>query len=315
MALLGIDIGGTKLMLTVGDGSGEPIAHQRRPMEPSGDPDRDLDRLVADARALWEDRGQGPLQAVGVSAPGPVDAASGMLLHPPNLPGWGEVALGPRLAEALGAPVRVENDANAAALAEWRFGAGRGTRDLVYLTMSTGIGGGLVLDGRLHRGAWGGAGEVGHVPIVPDGRECACGRHGCLEAYCGGLAWQARLREETPDDSDVMRRAGSRDAIRPEHLVSAALAGDGYALEEFARWRAHLVQGLVALVVTLEPERFVLGTIAVAAGEALCFAPLREALAPRLWPHQRGRVEIVPAGLGDALAQRAGLAAALEVED
>jgi len=177
--------------------------------------------------------------------------------------------------------------------------------------MSTGIGGGLILDGRLYRGAFGGAGELGHVPIEFPGEECACGRGGCLEAYCGGNAWQARLRRETPDTSDVMRRAGSRQAIRPEHLIASAHGGDLFALEELTRWVSLLGRGLVQTVMTLEPERIVLGTIAVAAGESLCFEPLREQLSSALWPHQRGRIEIVPALLGDEMPQYAGLAVAL----
>jgi len=297
--------------LTVGSDAGRPIAHLRRSMEPTGAWERDLERIIEDARSLLERSGERRPRAVGVSAPGPSDPSTGIVSHPPNLPGWGEVPIARRLAAAFETTVHLENDANAAALAEWRFGAGQGVRNLVYLTMSTGVGGGLILDGRLYRGAFGAAGEVGHTPIQVDGAACACGRVGCLEAYCGGHAWQARLRTETPETSDVVRRAGSRGEIRPEHLVSAALAGDDFARRELSNWVGWLGRGLAQVVMILEPERIVLGTIAVAAGETLCFEPLRADLEAILWPHQRGRIEILPATLGDEMPQYAGLAVAL----
>lgn len=311
MALLGIEIGGTKVVLCVGSGSGEPRESVRRAMAPTGSWRRDLDRLIEDAGQLLVRAGVDRPRAIGVSAPGPCDAASGIVSHPPNLPGWDEVPIVRALEAAFDGPVHLENDANAAARAEWRFGAGRGVRDLAYLTMATGVGGGMILDGRLTRGAFGGAGEIGHVPIGADGPECACGRTGCLEALCGGNAWQRHLQQATPEASEVWRRAGAREAIRPEHLVAAAHAGDAFACAEMARWTEHLGRGLAALILITEPARVVLGTIAVAAGEALCFGPLRDQLERVLWPHQKGRVEIVPALLGTEMPQYAGLAVAL----
>ena len=316
MAFLGIDIGGTKLALCIGDSDGLPIASRRRAMAPSGDWETDLDHLIEDARALWaetDERSRGPLRAIGVSVPGPIDASKGILLNPPNLPGWRDVPIVERLSAAFDVEIRLENDANAAALAEWHYGAGRGARNLAYLTMSTGIGGGLIVEGRLHRGAFGGAGEIGHAPIDIPGQLCACGLRGCLEAYCGGHAWQAHLRAHAPEDSHVVRLAGGRDAIRPEHLVEAARRGDAFARAEMERWLDYLSRGLAQLVMTLEPELIVLGTIAVAAGEELCFGPLRKKLSGVLWPQQTRRVRVVPAALGDALPQRAGLAVALGI--
>src|SRR5262245_5958261 len=155
-------------------------------MHPSGDPRADVDAMLRDAHELLAEAGVAPsaLRAVGVSAPGPIDYERRSVESPPNLRGWGSVPIGEWIAGAFDAPVHVENDAKAAALAEWRFGAGRGARHLVFLTMSTGVGGGLVLDGRLYRGT-GGAGEAGHMPVEwgPDSERCSCGRRGCLEAY------------------------------------------------------------------------------------------------------------------------------------
>lgn len=280
----------------------------------SGDWRRDLEGLIAEARELLRQAsgaGAGPLEAIGVAAPGPVELRTGVLRNPPNLPGWRDVPIARVLGEAFGVPVRVENDANAAALAEHRFGAGRGVRDLIYLTMSTGVGGGVISGGGLVQGANGFAGELGHIPIVRGGLRCACGLRGCLEAYVGGNAWAKRLRRVVPTTSQVsVRAAGDRSKIGPELLIDAARAGDAFACSELARWLDHLAAGLVPLVMAFDPERIVLGTIAVAAGETLCFAPLRERVAPLVWPHQAGRLEIVPAALGDALPEQAALAVA-----
>lgn len=315
MLFLGIDIGGTKRVVVVGDHSGRPYEQIRRPMEDSGDWRADLACLVEDGRDLlakWQERTGESLARVGVSVPGPADTARGVLLNPPNLPSWQNAPIGTALHEAFGVEVRVENDANAAALAEHEFGAGRGSQDMVYLTMSTGVGAGVIAGGELLRGAFGAAGEAGHIPVEPSGERCRCGLSGCLEAYVGGNAWRTRLQRVVPESSSVFDRAGGdREAIRPEHLVEAAKAGDDFACGEFDRWLDYLARGIVPLIMILEPERIVLGTIATAAGESLCFAPLRERVAAGLWAHQSERLSIVPASLGDELPQRAGLAVAL----
>ena len=302
-------------MLAVGDAEGRTHTSRRRAMPLSGDWRADLDSLVDEARSLLEEADVRPetLTRIGVSVPGPTDPRAGVLINPPNLPGWRDVPVAGVLEEALGAPTRIENDGNAAALAEARFGAGQGTGDLVYLTMSTGVGGGFLSEGRLIRGAFGAAGEPGHIPIVAGGRLCACGLRGCLEAYTGGNAWRDHLRTIAPADSEAVRRAGGdRATLRPEHVVEAARAGDPWANEVFGLWLDDLAQGIATIVMLLEPRRIVLGTIAVAAGEALCFAPLRARLAQRLWPQQAERLEVVPAALGDTLPERAGFAVALD---
>jgi glucokinase len=313
---LGIDIGGTKVALAVGDERGELRAQRRLPARWTREPERDLDELAREARALCAEAGVtlSTLRGVGVSVPGPFDAEQGLLLRPPNLPGWGEVPVRRLLGERLGLPVRLENDANAAALAEWRFGAGRGARHLVFLTMSTGVGGGLVLDGRLYTGHHAAAGEVGHAPVEWDGEPCACGGRGCLEAYVGGAAWTRRLARVTPAASRVAALAGGSAAVRPEHVVAAAREGDAFALSELARYNAYLARGLTALVFVLAPEVIVLGTIPSAAGEALCIGPVREQVQARLWPVLARGLRITGSGLGPKLAGLAGICAGLGPE-
>jgi len=314
---IGIDIGGTKVAVALGDSSGKILARRRRPTEASGRPEDDVARIAADVKALLADAGvaEADVAALGVSAPGPVDIERGVLIDPPNLPGWGTVPLRSWLESALGRPAILENDANAAALAEWRFGAGRGLKHVLYLTMSTGVGCGLILDGRLYRGHGSAAGEVGHIPLEEEGERCACGLHGCFEAYAGGAAWAERLRRIAPKDSQVTALAGGRERATPEHVVAAAHAGDAFALAELDRWNDIVARGLAMLTFTLAPQRIILGTIAVAAGEELCFAPLRERLRARLWPRFADGLEIVPAALGDDLADLAGICVALELAE
>jgi glucokinase len=310
---LGIDVGGTKTAFALGDGEGAILASERMPTPLSGDPAADLGVIAERCRALITGHGHAVAEVagVGVALPSPLDAEHGVVLNPPNLPSWHGTPVRRLLEEALGRPVALENDANAAALAEFRFGAGRGVRDLVFLTMSTGVGGGLVLGGRLVRGVASSAGEIGHLPVEWGGEPCTCGLRGCLEAYTGGAAWTRRLARLTPADSAVARHAGSAAQARPEHVVAAAQEGDAFALAELDRYNDYLARGLVAVAFTVAPERIVLGTIPTAAGEALCFAPLRERFRRHVWPFLAERIEIVPSALGKALPAHAGIVVAL----
>jgi glucokinase len=312
--LAGIDVGGTKVAFGVGEASGALRATERRPTELSGDGATDVKRMAADLRALLDRAGVAvrDLDAIGVSVPSPLDPDAGVVLDPPNLAGWREVPVRALLEDAFGVPVFVENDANAAALAEWHFGAARGFDHVAYLTMSTGVGGGLILGGRLHRGVYASAGEVGHAPVEWDGEPCSCGLRGCLEAYVGGASWTRRLRAIAPADSRVAALAGGRAAAKPEHVVAAAREGDAFALAELARWNEYVARGLVHLVFTFAPQAIVLGTIAVAAGEALAFAPIRARVRERCWPFLTERLAIVPAALGESLPYRAAIGVALE---
>ncbi len=309
---LGIDIGGTKTALALADSSERPLGDARLPTAPSGDAARDLARIAEAARALIERHGAGErLEIVGVSLPGGVDAGGGFVRNPPNIPGWDGAPVRDALSRALGARVALENDANAAALAEWRFGAARGARNAVYLTMSTGVGGGLILGGRLHRGSLNLGGEVGHMPVVWQGEPCACGLRGCVEALIGGAAWAKRLARETPAASAVARLAAKDGgAPRPEHVVAAARTGDAFALAEMARFNEILAQTLCILAAALAPEVFVLGTIAAAAGE-LCLGPVRALVQANTWPRPNP-IAILPAALGERLPLLAGLGVAAE---
>jgi glucokinase len=235
------------------------------------------------------------------------------VLSPPNLDAWDDVPLVDWLRDEIGAPTYLENDANAAALAEWRFGAGQGFEDVVYLTMSTGVGGGLILGGRLYRGVGRTAGEVGHTRVSwdPDAQLCGCGARGCLEAYVGGASWSRHLRETAPPDSRMVELAGGIEKLSPKQVVAAAREGDEHALAEMARFNRYLARGVANLCFVLAPQVVVLGTIPTAAGEELCLAPVREMVKNLIWDAIDRGVQIVPAALGADMPDQAGLGVAM----
>jgi glucokinase len=312
--LLGIDIGGTKLNVALGRATGELVREARIDDWTSGDAKRDLDRIAETARQLLTAArlDASELAAIGVCAPGPLDPTTGMVRDAPNLRGWHEVPITAHLARAFGRRVRLENDAKAAALAEFRFGSGRGSRAFAFLTMSTGVGAGLVFDGALYRGARFGAGEVGHMPVVANGRACACGLRGCLEAYTGGAALAARMRADLASGtrSAILEQAGGDPrAARAEHWVAALRAGDAYARALADEYLGVLAQAVAILIQALDLDRISLGTM-VARNPELLLEPLRQRVYALVWPRLRD-TQLVPAALGERLSAYAGLSTAL----
>jgi len=310
--MLGIDIGGTKCAAVLGTPGGEMVGRVPLPTDPRRPPAEIVAELVAAARGLLAAHGLPPaaLRGIGVSCGGPLDHESGVILRPPNLPLWDAVPIRALLQEAFpGVQVEVENDANATALAEWRWGAGRGCRSMVFVTMGTGIGGGLILDGRLYRGASGLAGELGHQTILVNGPLCGCGKKGCLEALASGPAI-ARLAQDSLQygrGRPLIQRAGGRAAdITARHVVEAARDGDAFARGILAEVGGYMGIGLANVIQILNPERIVLGTIAVHAGDLL-LGPIRDAVAEFAWERSASACQILPAALGDRAQDLAAL--------
>ncbi len=300
MALsIGVDVGGTKVAGGVVDEQGQVLARTRRPT-PSTSP-ADVERTIAEVVA--ELRADHEVVAVGIGAAGFIDAERSVVLFAPNL-AWRDEPLRDEVATLVGLPVRVENDANAMAWGEYRFGAGRGETDLVCVTVGTGIGGGIVLDGRLYRGRFGIAAEFGHTQRVPNGRRCGCGQRGCWEEYCSGRA----LLHEAREIADVQKAYGARlldlgggrpEGIEAEHVTQAAREGDPAALDCFAEVGRALGEGLADLVAVLDPGRLVVGGGVADAGDLL-LAPARVAFAAQLTGGgHRPAPEIVLAQLGN----------------
>ncbi len=275
-----IDVGGTKIAVGLADAQGRIVTRDQFPTLPERGPDAVLGETAARLRGLAIARGV-TLTAVGVGSVGPLDPLTGTLMNPPNFPGWAAVPLKAALARALGAPVTIDNDANVAALAEYRHGAGRGARLMVYVTISTGIGGGIVIDGRLIHGLGGAAGEVGHQTLRPDGPLCGCGNRGCLEALASGtaIARQARAAVAAGGGRAIAALAGDDPAaIHAGHVAEAARGGDAEAAAIWDAAMADLAIGLGNVVTTLAPDRLVLGGGVTRAGDQL-LAPLRAGLA------------------------------------
>lgn len=300
--ILGLDIGSTKLSLSLWSSDHECLAAEKMPTSES-DWESTLEAILPRLKDLARDRVTG---RIGVSAGGPVDRSRGLLLDMPNRRGWKDAPLAGWLETHLGVPVAIENDANACTLAEWKFGAGRGCDHLAFLTFSTGIGAGLILDGRLYRGARQLAGEVGHQVIVPDGAPCGCGGNGCLEAYASGAGIARRLAELRATDPSWPRDARG--------LVDCARRGERRAIEILEEVAGHLARGLANLVFTLDLRKIILGTIAVGAGD-LILEPLDRELERILWPSLKRGLEIVPACLGEKLGDYSALAVALHAGD
>ena len=317
--LLGMDIGGSKTVVALGRANGELLAESRLDDWVSGSWKKDVETLVDHARVLLRGANvpEDAVHALGLSVPGPLNPVTGVVLEAPNLPGWKDVPLVEAIWKVFGVQVLLENDANAAALAEWRFGAGQGSRSMIYLTLSTGLGAGLILDGRLYRGAGFQAGELGHIPIEPSGRPCACGLRGCLEAYVGGAALAGRVREDVArgEAAAILELAGGDPArISAQHWVEALRSGDDYARRLCDEFLDRLAQGLAVLIPILNPDAILLGTI-VRENPDLFVGELRRRVQERVWPSLQD-VRIEPAHLGPRLPAYAALCvAALEPPD
>lgn len=279
---LGLDLGGTniKIALVAQDGSSyETLASDSLPTHAELGPAAVTSRLLVAARraiGAW-----GPVDGVGVGVPGLFDADDGRVVLLPNLPGpWAGHPLRDELAAGLGLPVALINDARAFTLAETRLGAAAGASTVLCLVLGTGVGGGVVVDGRLRAGRHGRAGEVGHQVLVVDGAPCGCGNQGCLEAYASAAA---------------LSRLGGR--ATPADVVAAARAGDERALAALREVAGHLAVGVANVVTVLVPERIVVGGGVAAAGELL-LGPLRREVGRRAVLVPTDWYEVVPAVLG-----------------
>ena len=286
--ILALDYGGTKhtaALLSVGERTW--LAHERVYSPPEADGSYDRVTMVHMARSLLA-RTPGRLAAIGVSFGGPVDATTGTVRLSHHVPGWEDTPLRDQLQAEFDVPASVDNDANVAALGEWKFGAGQDCNSLLYVTVSTGIGGGWVLNGHIYGGADGMAGEIGHVVVQPGGMECVCGKRGCLEAEACGPGIARKMRERLG--------ANAPDGVTGESVARAAQQVDALAqgvMDDAARM---LGAGLGGAINLMNPERVVLGGGVTKSGERYWRA-VRETARTHALPQMR--VEIVPAALGD----------------
>jgi glucokinase len=295
-AVLALDIGGTKLAAAVMTGGGAVLGTLVEPTHRELGWRSVVERLFDMGRRAIE-RAQAPgVRAVGIACGGPLDAASGTLISPPHLPGWCNVPIGPLATEAFGAPFALQNDATAAALAEYRFGEGRGAAAMLYLTISTGIGGGAVIDGRLQLGTTGNGTEFGHLTVLRGGRLCSCGRHGCVEAYASGTSIAARATEAI--EGGRTSSLSALPEITAAEVSRAAAAGDPLAREVWEETVDLLGTAVTDLVNVFEPDVVVLGGGVTRAG-AMLLDPVRALVAREAMPPAAAAARVTLAGLGD----------------
>ena len=290
--LAGLDIGGTKCALSTGECVNGGISIlSREEFPPAG---RTWRQVLEDFTGRMERHAD--ISAIGISCGGPLDSGLGVVMSPPNLPGWDGVPIVDIMRDRFGVPVHLQNDANACALAEWRFGAGRGTRSMVFMTCGTGLGAGIIADGRLYAGANDNAGEIGHIRLAAHG-PLGYNKEGSAEGFCSG-AGIARLAK--------MRKGLD---ITAKELFARVRAGDSDCTEVFLESAEKLALLLAFTIDVLNPERIVLGGIFMR--NADLFLPVVEPIvAQEALPLARGVCRIVPAGLGENIGDYAALAVA-----
>jgi glucokinase len=261
--ILGVDVGGTKVAVGLVDRNGKILQHARSPMTATGTPDAALQAVTGAIDSMSSSTGAIGFQSMGICAPGPLDPTAGIVLNPPNLPCWRNFPLAEKMSARYQVSVKVDNDANAAALAETRWGAARGFRFVFYATIGTGIGTGIVLDGRIYHGSTGSAGEGGHVSIDYRGPVCSCGKRGCIEVLAAGpaIGTRARTKLENPSrHSTILDLAkGNVSAVTSEIVGQAFLAGDPLAREILLETVDLLTPWLGNIVDLLDPDILVMG--------------------------------------------------------
>jgi glucokinase len=295
--ILGVDIGGTDIKLGIVDEKGNILESGILETKASDGPEQAVERTAA---WLGEHSvgGEG-ISAAGIDCAGLIDGERGYLYYSPNLPGWEKTSLGELFSRALGMPVTVDNDVNCAAWGEYVLGAGRGTKYFVCITLGTGIGGGVIADGRLYRGWQGMAGEVGHQVIDAAGPECVCGSKGCLEILANASSIVSRAREAiAAGASSSLEDSG---AMTAKDVADAAAGGDSVALEALAGTGRVLGTGLANIVHLFNPEVIAVGGGVGGAGE-LILGPARESMRSLLMDGILAEVRVVPAELGNNAA-------------
>ena len=313
--VLAFDLGGTKFAFGVVAENGEVIGSDKIETLAKQGPEQAIQRVNLAAQALLKKLNIKPedLIGIGIASPGPLDIAKGCVDGSPNLPGWTGYSIEKSLSTFFNLPARIDNDANAAALGEYKFGAGKNKKNMVYITVSTGIGGGVIVDGRLMRGANGNAAELGHLTLNIAGPACPCGANGCLEMYASGTAIARRTREaiQAGAQSQILNLAGSIDEITTHHILTALEKNDVLAQKIWNETTEYLGRGLAVVINSFNPELIVVGGGVTAAGDLL-FKPVREKALRYAFPRLAAVCSIVPAGLGSNVGVVGAAACAFE---
>lgn len=306
---IGVDIGGTKVAAGLVDAAGAITHRSRVPMASRGSAAEGFACVRSAIEAIFDAApgARGQVTGIGICAPGPLDPATGVILNPPNVPCWRDYPLAAETSRAFGVPARVDNDANAAGLAEALWGAGVGYRNVFFAILGTGIGTGVVFDRKIYHGRTGSAAEGGHITIDYRGPKCGCGKPGCIEAYASGpnIARRARERLKDGGTSRVLELAGSVEGVRTEHIGEAFREGDAAAREILEETAQLLTVWLGSIVDLLEPDVMVVGG-GVAELMSSFFASMRAGLRDWAINQRAGEIPLVLARYGS----EAGIAGA-----
>ena len=318
MVLIGVDIGGTKCAVTIGIPKNDDIEILDKISFPTTDVENTISDIKGEIKHILS-RNQlsnNDIKAIGISCGGPLDSVTGVIMSPPNLPGWDNIPIVRILSEEFGVPAAVHNDANACALAEWKFGAGKGTRNMVFMTFGTGLGAGLVLDGKLYTGTNDNAGELGHIRLEEYG-PVGYGKSGSFEGFCSGSGIE-QLAKSLVKEKLQMGQAvswcpdGNLESITAKRVAEAASEGDALAKEIYAISARHLGKGLSIVIDILNPELIVIGSIY--ARNEMMFKPLMEEILEReALPLANKVCRVVPAALGEAIGDYAALSIAANI--
>lgn len=312
----GIDIGGTKCAVSIGKIHGDLVETVKKCKIPTpADPEEAIGAMVAMLKELLREYPDCPIEGIGISCGSPLDSAKGLVLGPPNLPHWTRVDVVTPFEKAFGVPAALQNDANACALAEWMWGAGRGSRNMIFLTFGTGMGAGLILDGRLYVGTNDMAGEVGHMRLEENG---PVGYHkaGSFEGFCsgGGIARMGRMLVEKHLEkglaTSILEPGGDLESVTAETIGKAAQAGDALGISIMETVGEKLGKGLSVLIDILNPDRIVIGSIFLRQ-EELLRTSMERVIRQEALSINGGACKVVSAGLGEELGDYAAYSAAM----
>jgi glucokinase len=310
----GIDIGATKTTTILARSNGEFSERDQFPT--TNGPNNWLPTVTRATDNLKAYARQQNIAAIGISCGGPLDTKKGLILSPPNLPGWDEVPIVDIIKGEFHLPVYLDNDANAGALAEWQFGAGQGLRNMIFLTFGTGLGAGLIINGRLYAGTNDLAGEAGHIRLAEDG-PLGFHKRGSFEGFCSGPGLAQMMAAELLLQEDQGIRSNSPQYPRPDKttgkdVVNLAKKGDALALRVVERSGTYLGHGLSILIDLLNPEMIIVGSMGYRLGDLL-LTPAREVVKKEAIPAAAAACRIVPSSLGEKIGDYAALCAALQI--
>jgi glucokinase len=300
--VIGVDLGATTVKAGVVDSSGIILAQRKVDTLANKGPDVVIGQISIAIQELVDEFPNLPITGIGLGAPGVVSTDGGVVKYPPNFSDWDEIDLGKAIRKEFRLPVRIENDANVAALAESRYGAGKGRKDFLFVIWGTGVGGGIILGGEIVHGQTGGAGEIGHVTIDYNGPECGCGNRGCVEAYVGQRYLSQTARERIAHaggTSKILELAGGNfDAIEPYIISMAAKEGDRLAHDILVEAGTLLGVGLASVLNVLDLRLVIVGG-GISAAEPFVFDAIERSVKSRVLKGSRDSVRVVPARLGN----------------